>query len=223
MKNIVFDTGPIISLVTDNLLWILEELKKKFHVDFIISHSVKEELVDNALKIKKFTFEGMLINSFIEKNTLSLFKEELSIDFLEKCVNNIFFASKKPIQLLQEGEMESLLLCKKINADALVVDERTTRLLIEDYTKLRKLLEKKLHQKIAVDNQNLKKFQSIVSNIRIIRSSELLFIAFESNLLDKIKGRFTKKELLSGLLWGTKLRGCSISEDEINKIIDAYG
>ena len=222
MKTLVFDTGPIISLVTDNLLWILNELKKKFQVDFIISSSVRKELVDNALNTKKFAFEGILINSFIEKNTLSLYKEKLNINFLENCVNNIFFASNNPIQLLQEGEMESLLLSKKINADALVVDERTTRLLIEDPEKLKKLLENKLHCKIRVNNQNLKQFHDIVGNIKIIRSSELLFIAYESHLFDKIKNRFTEKDLLNGLLWGTKLRGCSISEEEINKVVNAY-
>ncbi len=222
MKTLVFDTGPVISLVTDNLLWILEELKKRFQVDFIISHSVKEELVNNALATKKFAFEGMLINTYINKKVLNLSSLSVNINNLENCANNIFFAQNKPLQLLQKGELASLLLYKKINADALVVDERTTRLLIEDDGKLKKLLENKLHCKIKVNNENLKLFKDLTKDIKIIRSSELLFIAYENGLFDKFRAEFTKKELLSSVLWGTKLRGCSISEEEINKIVENF-
>lgn len=222
MKKLVFDTGPVISLVTDNLLWVLEELKKRFQVDFIISNSVKEELVNNALATKKFAFEGMLINTYINKKVLNLFNLNVNVNDLENCTNNIFFAQNKPLQLLQKGELASLLLYKKINADALVVDERTTRLLIEDSEKLRKLLEIKLHCKIKVNNENLKLFKDLTKDIKIIRSSELLFIAYENGLFDKFKAEFTKKELLNSVLWGTKLRGCSISEEEINKIVENF-
>ncbi len=222
MKTLVFDTGPVISLVTDNLLWILEEFKKKFQVDFIISNSVKEELVNNALATKKFAFEGMLINTYINRKVLNLSNINVNVNNLENCANNIFFAQNKPLQLLQKGELASLLLYKKINADALVVDERTTRLLIEDSEKLRKLLENKLHCKIKVNNENLKLFKDLTKDIKIIRSSELLFIAYENGLFDKFKAEFTKKELLNSVLWGTKLRGCSISEEEINKIVENF-
>jgi len=222
MKTLVFDTGPIISLVTDNLLWILEELKKKFQVDFIISSSVKNELVNNALATKKFAFEGMLINTYINRKVLNLSNLNVNLIDLENCANNIFFALNKPIQLLQKGELASILLYKKINADALVVDERTTRLLIEDDEKLRKLLEYKLHCKIKVNNENLKLFKDLTKDMKIIRSSELLFIAYENNLFDRFKANFTNKELLSSVLWGTKLRGCSISEEEINKIVENF-
>ncbi len=222
MKTLVFDAGPVISLVTDNLIGILEELKKKFEIEFIISNSVKQELVDNALNTKKFAFEGMLISSYINKNVLKLSSLNINTKDLESYANNIFLASNKPLQLLQKGELASILLCKKINADALVVDERTTRLLIEDPENLKKLLEYKLHCKIKINNENLKLFQKITKNIKIIRSAELLFIAYEQGLFDKFKWNFSKKELLSGILWGTKLRGCSISEEEINTVVEGY-
>ena len=43
MRSIIFDTGPIISLVTNNMLWLLEPLKKQFKGEFYITKSVKKE------------------------------------------------------------------------------------------------------------------------------------------------------------------------------------
>lgn len=54
MRALVFDTGSIISLVTNNLLWILPPLKKQFRGDFLISEAVKGEIIDHPLKTKKF-------------------------------------------------------------------------------------------------------------------------------------------------------------------------
>ena len=221
MKTLILDTGPIISLVTDNLLWILEELKKKFNVDFIIGKTVRTELVENALKTKRFMFEGMFIDSYLKKKVIKLITTDLNHK-LEFYANNIFLAEGQPLQLLHKGEIESLLLCKKLNADALVIDERTTRLLIEDYEKLRQLLEKKLECKIKINKENLDLFLEETKNIKIIRSAELLFIAYENGLFDNYRNSFNKKDLLNGVLWGTKLRGCSISEEEIKTIVEKF-
>lgn len=221
MKTLVLDAGPVISLVTDNLLWILEELKKKFKVNFVIGKAVRTELVENALKIRRFMFEGMFIDSYIKKETIKLTSNDLNYK-LEFYANNIFLADGQPLQLLHKGEIESLLLCKKLNADALVIDERTTRLLIEDYERLRQLLEKKLECKIKINKENLDNFLEEVKDIKIIRSAELLFIAYESGLFDNYKNSFKKKDLLNGILWGTKLRGCSISEEEIKTVVEKF-
>ena len=49
MKNIVFDTSSIISIVTNDLLGTLKLLKQNFDVEFYIPESVKVELIDRAL------------------------------------------------------------------------------------------------------------------------------------------------------------------------------
>ena len=59
MKCLVFDSGPIISLTTNNLLWILEPLKNKFKGRFVITEGVRKELIDKPLTTKKFKFEAL--------------------------------------------------------------------------------------------------------------------------------------------------------------------
>ena len=49
MKSIVFDAGGIISLTINDLLWLLEPLKKRFKGDFYISKAIKKEIVDKPL------------------------------------------------------------------------------------------------------------------------------------------------------------------------------
>lgn len=123
-------------------------------------------------------------------------------------------ADNNYIKITHKGEMESLYMCVILDA-VFVVDERTIRMLVENYKNLRKLLESKLHTKVDVNEKNLKLFLNQVKNIKIIRSSELMTVAFELELFKEYKN---KRELLDGLLWGLRLRGCAISTDEINEI-----
>ena len=87
------------------------------------------------------------------------------------------------------------------------------------------MLEKKLHTKIIINKENLNYFKKETRNIKIIRSSELMIIAYELGLfkdyedIKKLIENNFKKELLNGILWGLRLKGCAISTDEINEII----
>ncbi len=70
--SIVFDTGPLISLSTNNLLWILPKIKESFQGDFIITPAVKRECVTRPLETKKFKFEALQVLRQIEKQTLTI-------------------------------------------------------------------------------------------------------------------------------------------------------
>ena len=54
MKYLIFDAGPIISLTMNGLLPILEKLKKVFDGEFILTPSVKSEVIDRPMRIKKY-------------------------------------------------------------------------------------------------------------------------------------------------------------------------
>ena len=224
MKALVFDSGSIISLVLDNLGWILKPLRLKFNGDFYITPEVRKELIDTPLNSKRFKFEAMYNKEFLDNGSLILAEEELTVETnrLLRLSNSIFKIGNEELKLFQRAEVESLALVKTIRADALVVDERTLRMLIEEPYNLRDLLRKKLHRKVVIDSSNLKEFQKIIGDVSVIRSSELLVMAFELGLLDKYADG-DKKELLDGVLWGVKLRGCSISSEEIERIIKLEG
>ena len=91
----------------------------------------------------------------------------------------------------------------------IVVDERTTRMLCENPENLRKLLQKKLHTNISANKQNYDYFK----NFRIIRSTELAYLAYKKGFFD-----IKDPRILDAVLYGLKYHGCSISEEEIEEI-----
>ena len=226
MKSLVFDSSTIISLATNNLLWVLKPLKEKFDGEFFITQEIKKELVDNPLRTKRFKFAALTILDFITEGHIKVAKEELDdkIKRLLFLANHIFKVKGNWMRILHRGEIASLALASHLKSDAFVVDERTMRLLIENPKRLAKLLNKKLHAHIDYDLRNLRDLQREIGKINIIRSADLVVLAYELGLLDKyINKEELRKSLLEGVLWGVKLNGCSVSVKEINEIVKMEG
>lgn len=225
MKSIIFDSSTIISLAMQDLLWILKPLKDAFGGDFLISEAIKKEIVDRPLAGKMYKFEALFIMSLLEKGDLKLYQDDLTVETNKLMfLANHSFKAQDWIKIVHEGEMEALALALKLNATAYFVDERTTRLLVEDPRMLYDLLKKKLHTKIEVNRDNILNLKKLVKPINILRSSELIIRGYELGIFDKFLFRKDlKKTLLDGLLWGTKLRGCSISSKEIEDTLKLEG
>ena len=230
MKSIAFDSSSIISLSMNDLLWVLKSLKDKFSGDFLISDGVREELIDYPLKTKRFKFEALMVINLLNNNYLKIYSnDEVSKKtvFIESLVNNLYKAKNEYIKIMQKGEIASLALAIILGSAAYVVDERTTRLVIEDPERLAKILRNKLHVNVSLNKNNLELLKKEVKNLKVIRSTELVIYAYELGLFkDYIRptkySRDVKKDLIDGLLWGLKLRGCSISEDEIDEALRIY-
>lgn len=225
MKSIVFDTSAIISLATNNLLWTLKPLKEKFNGSFIISDEVKKEVYDNPIRGKKFKLEAVQIMELINAGVLEVkYEESVKSKAMElaNLANNIFKTKGESIRIVHLGEIESLALAIKLKSDALVIDERTTRVIVEDPRSLADFLSKKFHTKIHIDEYNLEVWRKLIIELNVTRSAELMTVAYELGVLDnylpKKISRDSKETLLDGLLWGVKLRGCAISVIEIEKI-----
>ncbi|MFH1376533.1 MAG: hypothetical protein ABIH25_02760 [Candidatus Woesearchaeota archaeon] len=230
MKSIIFDTSTIISIATNNLLWITERLKNQFKGEFIIPKSVEAELVDNPLKTKKFKLAAIIIKDYIDEGVFKLYSSPAIRQTAQKILtlaNTIFIKNNNTIKIISIGEAEALALAVHLKSDALAIDERTLRLLVEDPDKLHNILERKMHTKIIINKENLNEFKALAGNIKILRSTELLTITYDLGLLDKyisakkVMHKHLRKPLLEGALWGLKLRGASISEQEINEILNA--
>ncbi|MBS3112123.1 hypothetical protein J4459_02580 [Candidatus Woesearchaeota archaeon] len=217
MKFIVFDTGSIISLAMNELLWTLPLLKKRFKGEFYIPHSVKLELVDKPMEIKRFKFEAINILKLIQEGVLKV-HEKINIEEEFNLVNSIFFIKGNPLKLIQMGEMEALVLAKRLNASLYFVDERTMRLFVEDSNSLRRLLERKFHDRVSVNRSKLDIFKKKFSSLSVARSTELMSVAYEMDIF-KDYTVVSKNDFLDGILWGLKLRGVSISSEEINEMI----
>lgn len=224
MKSIVFDTGPIISLAVNDLLWILEPLSKRFDGKFYISEAVKRELVDKPMKIKRFKFEALRVMRYIDDgilNVLDVAELRKKVEYLLNLANSCFKVHNEWIRIVHYAEMESLAAAIMLKSAALVIDERTTRVLIEENDRLRNMMESKLHTKISVNYKNIKEFQEKIGQIKLIRSVELVAVSYELGLLDRYLPSIKNagKELLDSVLWGLKLNGCAISSSEIEKLV----
>lgn len=223
-KKLVFDSGPIISLTTNNLLFILDDLKKKQDIEFYITSGVHKELVERPLSSKNFKFEAMQVLDCIKRGVLKIFDapnlKQDTIDLLA-LANSIYSAEKTNVTIVHYAEIETIIACMLMQADAIVVDERTTRLLLEKPEKLRELMEGKLHTNVSLETEKLEKFKKRLSDINVVRSVELVAIAFEKGVLNRFipDMQHAENELLESVLWAVKLKGCAVSEEEINTII----
>jgi hypothetical protein len=217
-KHIIFDSGPLINFAMNNMLEILIKLKQSFPGDFLITKEVKNEIIDYPITLKKYEYEALQLQDLFNKGIIrhaDLTEEQ--IDELRKyreqimnIANSTYYTDERNIHILEKGECAALALSIIINEPNLIaVDERTTRMLCENPENLRKLLEKKLHIKVKARKENYDFFKKF----KIIRSTELAYIAYK-------KGLFNLKDsrTLDAALWALKLHGCSISDIEINEI-----
>jgi hypothetical protein len=221
-KALIFDASSLISLAMNGLLYELKELKKIFPGKFIIPKEVKQEAIEKPLTIKRFELEALKLKELLDENILELPKS-LGIDSEEiaketnkmlNLANSTFLErGKKEIHLIDLGETACLVLSKMLNErniqNLLVIDERTTRMLSEKPENLKKLLQKKLHVNIDIKKENLKNFKGF----NIIRSCELMYLAYKNNLL-----RIKDKRILDALLYALKYKGCAVSTEEIESI-----
>jgi hypothetical protein len=221
-KVLIFDASSLISLAMNGLLHELKELKKIFSGKFLIPQEVKQEAIEKPLTIKRFELEALKLRELLEEGILEL-PESLQINDEEiskettnmlNVANSTFLENgKKEIHLIDLGETACLVLSriltnKKI-PNALVIDERTTRMLSEKPQNLKKLLQKKLHVRVDMKKENLKQFKGF----KIVRSCELMYIAYKNNLV-----RIKDKRVLDALLYALKYKGCAISTEEIESI-----
>ena len=222
MKCLIFDSSTIISIVMNGLFEELKRLKESFDGKFIIPKEVEEEVVNRPLNILRFKLEALRVKSLINEKVLE-FPEAIGIktsDVIKKTKevlnisNSTFFSSKENIKIIHSGEAACVALSKILNQkkieNVLAVDERTTRIIIEKPENIEKLLSKKLHTNIDSNRKNFDYFKGI----KVIRSTELMYIAYIKGLLE-----IKDKKVLEAVLYALKLNGCSISDDEIKEVI----
>jgi len=222
-KIIIFDASTIINFIMNGLTDILKELKLIFQGKFIITNKIKKEVVDRPLTIKKFKLGALTVQKLIDEqvfefpNSIGIKNFDLNKKTREilKSVNQLYKADNENIKLIHDGEASCLALAilasKKGIKSLLAVDERTTRILIERPENLKKLLKRKLHKSIKLKGN----LDLPTKQIKIIRSSELVYVAFKKHL---IKLKPENKQVLDALLYATKFKGAAISNDEIEQI-----
>jgi len=131
--------------------------------------------------------------------------------------NAILYARGKPLHLIDLGETEMIVLAREIGAENVLLDERTTRMMIEAPFKLKEHLEEELGVNIMVNKTNLTEFSKYTTGLSAFRSSELLILAYENGFLNKYGEH--AKEMLEAALYAFRFSGCSISFNEITSYL----
>ncbi|MFH1521673.1 MAG: hypothetical protein ABIF18_01815 [archaeon] len=220
MKYLIFDAGPIISLTMNGMLPVVEKLKGIFDGEFILTPQVKNEVVDRPMKIKKFKLEAIRVRDMIDRGIFKMSSEVVTNQKLDKEMKRISkivngtlrtVQTGEKINIVHDGEVSCLAFSSLCGVDnVIIIDERTTRMLIEAPQNLEKMMEQKLHTPLKANLPLLAELK----NSKFIRSAELLFIAYKKGLIPIKKD----KELLDALLYGVKFKGCAISSTEIEEI-----
>jgi hypothetical protein len=218
MKYLIFDSGPLINFSMNGMLELFEKIKKEFSGEFLITKEVKREIIDHPQTIKRFQLGALRLQDLFDREVIkhaditSSQVDELRImrDKLMSIANSTFKARGKHLHLIDKGEAAALALSSMMNNKnpAIVIDERTTRMLCENPDNLKKLLQKKLKSPISANTQNYKFFK----NFRIIRSTELIYIAHKRELIKAAN----PQKMYEAMLYGIKYKGCSVSEEEID-------
>lgn len=221
MKVVIFDSGTLINLSMNGLLYVLEDLKKVFDGKFVITQSVKQETVDHPLTIQRFELGALQIQDLLDKKVLELplalgiNEREMQAEVIKMkdLANHYLRMRGQWIAIVSEAEVScialSTQLMKKGIENMIAIDERTMRMLGENPQNLGKLMSEKLHQPVELVNHNFSAF----APYKFIRSAELVYVAYKKGLIP-LKG----KKVLEALLYATKFKGCAISFEEIEEL-----
>ena len=218
MKSLFFDAGPVITLVLSRMAWILPKLKEKFGGTFYITPAVKFELVDRPLSTRRFQLEAFEVMKMIREGVLTVYDNvpKKKVDLLQNLANSSFRIGNKNMDIIQAGEMESVASALEINA-AVVMDERTLRLFVENNVEMKSLLEHRFKKKVTANVERMNLFSEQLKKVSIIRSIELVSVAFKQGFLNSYvpPTKNGKASLLKAVFWATKYNGCAVTEQEI--------
>jgi len=235
MTDIVCDASSIISLATNCLLWLLPPLRERMDGDFIIPPSVRRELVDKPLKSTRYRFEAIRVIRALDQGDVIIpegpeLKTRVAVD-AEQLLSwgNSIFAIGRPrkgrsgryAKIFHLGEAEAVALTRHLDTNVLLIDEKTTRFLIEDPMELERIIERRTKAKVFINEDSLQKFLTYTKNIRIMRSAELALAAYEAGLFRSFRSSEIDQErnIVSGLLHAIRNSGCAIGSSEIDEYV----
>ena len=227
-KIVVVDSSTIISCAINCIIWVFEELSNK-GIRFVVPKSVKKEVIDNGLNSKRFKYEALRVLAYFTDGVFEVYDEDIKKETSEilSYANSSYYIKNNPLKILQEADAEVIALAKKINANMVLSDERTLRLLLENPGEIKGFLHKKFSADIKVSESSMMNFSRIAGKIEISRSVELVALAYSLDIFNETKTKCEssgekncEKELIEGLMYALKFSGCSVSFEEINDYIN---
>lgn len=221
-KDIVCDSGSFISLTSSCLSETVYFLAKKHNVRFIVPPAVVSEAVDYPLNkgIKRYMFSAIKIKYAINDGILLKVQGTNTNNEAKRIMelaNNLFYIRGKPLRLVQIGEAETLALALELGVENLLMDERTTRLLVEAPFSIKEHLEQEFKINVMVNRKNMTELSDKIGRFNVIRSSEIVAVAYEYGFFGRYKD--VEKEAYEAALYKVRFSGCSIGMNEIREYL----
>jgi hypothetical protein len=218
----VIDTGTMITLSGTCLMNIFKSFVKTNRINLMISSTVAQESVWKPITNKRFALNAARIKYAMSEQTVKVMPITAEIKNLQQKIlnlaNNTFYTNNNALQIIQAGEAEALALAKIFNAEAMFIDERTTRSLIENPSRLKQVLERRQEANVTVNQKNLDSLREMFPKLLMFRSVDIIAYAYEQGLFDHELAH--GKLELEAALWAAKFNGCAVSENEINEYLN---
>ena len=203
------------------MLPVLYRFSKKEKASIILPQGVYEESVIRPLRIKRFELNAVKIRECVRAGWMTVANLDREAKALTEEIlhiaNGIFSIGGKPLTIVHRGEAEMLAMVKQVNAKAILIDERNTRLIVEEPNKMKGHLQRRMQKNITVDKEHLNQLKELFGGISVIRSVDVMGLAYEGRYLEPSLPR--SRESMEAVLFALKYSGCSTTVDELKEYI----
>lgn len=223
MVSLVCDSSALISLADTCNVEALYFLKQKLGAALFIPPSVYEESIARPMKIWRYELSAVRLMKAFRDEVLGLVKAnapELSekTKTVLEAANALFEVGRKTLTVLHEGEAQCIAALDFVSNAALLVDEKTARLLIESPELLLQALETEYADAVRINEDALEDLRAITSGVKVLRSSEVLSVVSRRGYFDEYSE--AKSEAFHASLYALKSAGCSISFEELKEYME---
>jgi len=212
---IVADSSSLISIALNCMSGVFQELG----VNILVTPAVYDEVVTRPSGSRKYALEALRIKKLFSDGVLSTLEADQKVtDKILALSNSVFEVKGKALKIIHKGEAEALALVKTFGADAFLIDERTTRLVVEDPNSLKNFLSDRAKSDVKINSSRLAELSSYVPAVPVIRSTEIVAYAYERGILDRML-KASGKKVLNASLSALKFSGCAITWGEIDEYL----
>jgi len=214
--SVVCDSSSLISLTDSGLLGALMLVEQRMKGDLLVTAGVIGESITNPMKVPEYSFSAVRLKRALDSGAFGIVKfSDNTFDRILNAANNMFYTSR-PFHLVNHGEAEMLAAAIDNNLTTLLMDERTTRALIEAPMELKNHLENEFRIRINVNQDMFAEFKEMTRGLQVIRSAEIVALANERGYFKKYGD--LSSQAYEAALHAIKFNGCSIGFDEIKEL-----
>lgn len=215
MPKLVFDSSALISLSERCMAKLIEKIADKKGAEVVIPMSVYQESVLTPLRKKRFEFNAVRIDDLVERGKIRIAKDKFKgkTKYILDLANSMFTTSKGNLKIIHLGEAEALALILEEGADVFVIDERTTREIIENPESVLNYLKRRHRTSIKMNKDVVDEFLSMFNKLKVVRSAEIVAYSYSDGLFEGMLPQ--RKQALEAALFAIKFAGCSVAIEEI--------